>query len=183
MLIDFDTVIYASLILYILYAIMTYLRRKRNHEKVSKLHLFLIFIAWMYFTCLINFTLFPVQLPPIAVKTSVSELVQFNPIPSFFPIKQINLYHLVGNICLFIPFIPLMSILRKTKITIKYATVFSLLLSLSIEFLQFLEDIIGLCSYFFRQVDITDVLMNVFGGVIGCIIINIFLYTQSKKQP
>ena len=113
MLLDYDTIIYASLVLYALYALMTHIRKKRNHLERTRLRMILIFVAWMYFTCLIDFTLFPIQMPPAFVKASAAEFVQINPLSSFFPIEQINFYQLVGNIGLFFPFIPLVSILRK----------------------------------------------------------------------
>lgn len=156
MVIDFATILYTSLILYALYAIAMHIRHKRNHKKWSKFCMILIFAAWMYFACLINFTLFPIQLPPTPLKVSVSELVQINPMTSFSPVRKISYFQLIGNVCMFIPFIPFVSILRKKKITVKYAVILSLVVSVTIEILQFLEDLSGLCSYFFRQADTLD---------------------------
>ena len=175
MVIDFDTVLYASLILYALYAIAMYIRHKRKPKKWSKFRMILIFAAWMY-----NFTLFPIQLPPTSVKVSVLELVQINPMASFST-RQISFFQLIGNVCLFLPLIPFVSILRKKVVTVKYAALFSFIVSVTIEILQLLEDLSGLCSYFFRQADTVDVLMNVLGGIIGCVIGNILVNTHSDS--
>lgn len=167
MLIDIETGIYASLIFYIFVLIIRYMKHKHLSRSLNKKHELLVCLAWVYFTGLAVLTLLPIQCPPIKSNISLSSMIQLNPLHSILPSRDLIFRNLIGNILLFLPLIPILSAISNRTIRFRNAMLISILFSCSIETLQLIENICGFCSYYFRQIDSADIMLNTIGGIVG----------------
>jgi glycopeptide antibiotics resistance protein len=90
------------------------------------------------------------------------------------------IYQFLGNIILFIPFGFAISLyFREHDSNIKSALLLSFIFSLLIEILQLIFGL--LLGYYYRSADIDDVILNVFGGLIGYIIF-IFICPKNSRK-
>jgi glycopeptide antibiotics resistance protein len=179
MLIDIETGIYASLTLYIFVLIIRCMKHKHLSRSLNKKHELLVFLAWVYFSGLTVLTLLPIQCPPAKLNIPISSMIQLNPLSALYPSRGFSLRNILGNIILFLPLIPILSIVRKRIFRLRNAILISLLFSCSIEFMQLLENISGFCSYYFRQVDSADVILNIIGGILG---FSLYSLWKSKSE-
>ena len=116
MLIDIETGIYASLILYIFVLIIRCKKHKHLSLSLTKKHELLVCLAWVYFTGLTVLTLLPIQCPPIKSNISLSSMIQLNPLSALYPSREFNLRNILGNIVLFLPLIPILSAVCKRSV-------------------------------------------------------------------
>lgn len=119
----------------------------------------------MYITLALSVTLFPIPF---------QEMYESGYTHNFIPFKSIIssidagirpfISSVLGNIVLTMPFGFLMTILAKNK-SFKMMIIYIVCFSLAIEALQFC---IGLVvGYWYRNVDIDDLILNTIGGIIG----------------
>lgn len=179
MLIDIETGIYASLILYIFVLIIRCKKHKHLSLSLNKKHELLVCLAWVYFTGLTVLTLLPIQCPPIKSNISLSSMIQLNPLSALYPSREFNLRNILGNIVLFLPLIPILSAVCKRSFHFRNAVLISLLFPFSIEFLQLVENISGFCSFYFCQIDSADVILNTVGGILG---FSLYSLWKSKSE-
>jgi glycopeptide antibiotics resistance protein len=130
-------------------------------------------IFGIYFTCLINFTLFPFPYQKYLIQVMIEDQLGYN--HNFIPFKSIVdtinygsisivLKQVAGNILLFIPLGFALPILffRITKIK---TILIGFTLSLTIESIQAISGLF--LGYNYRSCDVDDLLLNTTGTIIG----------------
>lgn len=152
---------------------------KHYTRSLNKKHELLVCLTWVYCTGLIVLTLLPIQCPPIKSNISLSSMIQLNPLHSILPSRDLIFRNLIGNILLFLPLIPILSAISNRTIRFRNAILISILFSCSIETLQLIENICGFCSYYFRQIDSADVILNTVGGILG---FSLYSLWKSKSE-
>jgi len=152
----------AVIVLYLIYKIIWYIRKRSSFDKKREL---LRFIFCLYVAGVIGVTLFPINYPPY-VGFEVASFVSIDPLRFLKdPYIKETVINFAGNICLFVPLIPLCN-LNGWKLGWKFpsALFMSILISCGIEGIQLVEDIAGVGI---RMVDIDDVILNTIGGILG----------------
>lgn len=141
------------------------------------------FLYWLifgiYFTCLINLTLFPFPYQKYLIQVMIEDHLGYN--HNFIPFKSIVdtikygsisivLKQVGGNVLLFLPLGFALPILffRITKIK---TIILGFTLSLVIELIQATSGVF--LSYNYRSCDIDDLILNTIGTIIGLAIYNV----------
>ena len=152
----------AFIVLYLIYKIVWYIRKRGGFNKKQEL---LRFIFCLYAAGVIGVTLFPINYPPY-VGFDVDFFIRINPLLFLRdPYIKETAINFAGNICMFVPLIPLCNLNRwKPGWRFPSALFMSILISCGIEGIQLMEDIAGVGI---RMVDIDDVILNTIGGIIG----------------
>lgn len=157
------------IVLFILYIFIFYRRWKLKGKDV----LFINTIMYIYLSFVLYFTLMPIiaSLPFIFNHSYVSmNLVPFIDVSDG---KGDFVRQVVLNIIMTIPFGFLLPLIKNQKINLIKIVLYTFLLSLSIELLQpLIND--------FRSSDITDLITNILGGIIGYILYIIFKPLTTK---
>ncbi|KLU63099.1 VanZ like family protein [Peptococcaceae bacterium CEB3] len=175
-MIDVKTI--APLVALILAGLIYYLRRKKERS-VGYILCFTVFC--IYLVCVAHYTLFPILL---FNRTLVERGVNWKTGLNFIPFRELTLSYLssvqgVGNILLLLPFgfgLPFISQVNFRTVIWKGA-----LFSVSIELLQFIENISHLSGYLLRTVDINDVILNVIGAILGFIVFQILSWAYCRS--
>ena len=171
------TFVSAISIFLILYICRLFYRKAIRKEELNRREIYK-FIFKLYLAAIAAITVFPVEIPPMKVYGDGFDFV--NVIPFYYlcePFGMGAIRNIVGNICMFIPFYTLYSIAGYEKLnTIRKFLTGILIISLSIEMVQFVENSIGFSSYFPRMADIDDIILNVLGAATGW-----FLYRGHKR--
>ena len=160
---------------------MVVILTKRNTCKIEMKDIWRISM-FLYLIGVIGITLFPIAIPPETkpykidfVNLDITKLFQYGTL-------KITLINIGGNILLFVPLIPLIQLnFTKKRLTVLKAVFVSLGLSVMIEGLQYLENIMAISDFPIRITDISDLVLNLIGGMVGYIMISTALY--SKKSP
>lgn len=129
----------------------------------------------LYVIALVGVTLFPIRIPPIAepyqmdfVNWDIGNMFQFGSIRSL-------LLNVGGNILMFVPLVPLMMLRWPEKpISFLRAAVISMAVSAIIEALQYAENILGISDFPIRITDVSDLVLNSIGGVLGYALIRLW---------
>ena len=153
---------------------------KRNTHKIEMKDIWRISM-FLYFIGVIGITLFPIAIPPATepykidfVNLDITKLFQYGTVKA-------ALINIGGNILLFVPLIPLLQLnFTKKKLTVLKAVSISLCFSFIIEGLQYLENIMAISDFPIRITDISDLVLNLIGGMIGYIII--IIWNHYKKS-
>lgn len=157
------------IVLFFIYISMFYRKWKVQGKEV----LFINTIMYIYLSFVLYFTLMPIiaSLPFIFNHSYVSmNLVPFIDVSDG---KGDFIRQVVLNIIMTIPFGFLLPLIKNQKINLIKIVLYTFLLSLSIELLQpLIND--------FRSSDITDLITNVLGGIIGYILYIIFKPLTTK---
>lgn len=167
MLIDFDTVILFYVGIYAVVEIGGFVTRRRAMELQLRVKV-MRFLFGLYIAVVLGLTLFPVEIPPMRLDAGVTQYVNYQ-LFSFLQddwglstIKQV-----LGNILMFVPVYPL-AILSGMREKRWYQVLLGVAaFSVSIEAIQFVENITGLSGFFGRVTDVNDVFLNVLGGMVG----------------
>lgn len=123
---------------------------------------------FLYFIALAGVTLFPIMVPPAAepyridfVNWDITNMLCYGSLRSL-------LVNIGGNILMFVPLLPLIAVnWPKKRITLLGAAVISLIVSAAIEALQYAENILGISDFPIRITDVSDVVLNSIGSVLG----------------
>lgn len=122
----------------------------------------------LYVAILIAITLFPIELPPQNYHISVQNAVNWHAFNFLSDeSEQIKKLNMIGNICMMVPFKTLFEIKFNKKTPFGRYCLASLAGIISIEIIQYMENITFLSGINLRIVDINDVLFNMLGVVIG----------------
>ncbi len=157
------------IVLFLLYIFIFYKRWKLKGKDV----LFINTIMYIYLSFVLYFTLMPIiaSLPFIFNHSYVS----MNLVP-FIDVSSGNgdfIRQVVLNIIMTIPFGFLLPLIKNKKASLINIILYTFLLSLGIELLQpLIND--------FRSSDITDLITNVLGGIIGYILYIVFKPLTTK---
>ena len=159
---------------------MVVILTKRNTHKIEMKDIWRISM-FLYLIGVIGITLFPVAIPPATepykidfVNLDITKIFQYGTVKT-------TLINIGGNILLFVPLIPLIHLnFTKKKLTVLKAVSISLCFSLIIEGLQYLENIMAISDFPIWITDISDLVLNLIGGMIGYIIIRIW---NHYKKP
>lgn len=129
----------------------------------------------MYFVVLIGFTLFPIVIPPASEPYQMN-FVNWDITDMFnYGSWQSMIVNVGGNIMMFIPLLPLIELEKLPKrISAGSAFLISIGVSLSIELMQYLENIAAISDLPIRMTDISDIILNCIGGIIGHIMFNMW---------
>ena len=156
-------------VLFILYIFIFYKRWKVKGKDI----LFINTIMYIYLSFVLYFTLMPII-------TSLSFVFNHSYVPmNLVPFIDIStgrgdfIRQVVLNIVMTIPFGFLLPLIKNKRINLMKIVLYTFLLSLGIEILQpLIND--------FRSSDITDLVTNIFGGIIGYILYLIFKPLTTK---
>lgn len=155
-----------------------YIKLKYKHVLNIKKEILINCFA-LYIILLIRITLLPIILISYNFSISFEDLpINFIPIipliDNLLPIDTMHIFLIIkntfGNILLFIPFGFLAPLIFKKITNLKYIILSSFMISLSIELLQLIENIISI-SENTRITDINDIILNVLGAILGYIIL------------
>ena len=156
-------------VLFILYIFIFYKRWKVKGKDI----LFINTIMYIYLSFVLYFTLMPII-------TSLPFVFNHSYVPmNLVPFIDVStgrgdfIRQVVLNIVMTIPFGFLLPLIKNKKINLMKIVLYTFLLSLGIEILQpLIND--------FRSSDITDLVTNIFGGIIGYILYLIFKPLTTK---
>ncbi len=156
-------------VLFILYIFIFYKRWKVKGKDI----LFINTIMYIYLSFVLYFTLMPII-------TSLPFVFNHSYVPmNLVPFIDIStgrgdfIRQVVLNIVMTIPFGFLLPLIKNKRINLMKIVLYTFLLSLGIEILQpLIND--------FRSSDITDLVTNIFGGIIGYILYLIFKPLTTK---
>lgn len=99
------------------------------------------------------------------------------------PISRAAVVNVVGNVLMFVPLCGLYNLCGfKKKMDFKTGIIVSAVLSLGIETTQLIENVTGLSGFYARVVDIDDFILNVLGGILGCVIASILIKVWKRKD-
>ncbi|GKX67013.1 VanZ family protein [Inconstantimicrobium mannanitabidum] len=169
--------------------ILEVIRYKKSKEKESKFLNYReigIIIFSLYIISLVAVTQFP-------FRTTITNYMDVNIVPVFNTIKDMSnipsnmesfmirfwIINIVGNLVLLMPLSILVPMLFKKFRSMKKTIILCFLVSVSIEFLQFLSMFCGNR----RSVDIDDVILNTLGAVLGFFIFKYLQKIINKKCP
>ncbi len=164
------TLLLLILIIYIVRLVtIMIIKKDRVHLKDEAKKIILLAYCWM----LISSTLLPILIPPVGINRvtfnyNVLELFRYTDI-------KIWIYNVIGNVVLFVPMYFCIHINYRV-LSGKCMFVISVLVSVLIEVLQYVENFSGLADFTSRVTDINDVILNTLGGMIGWLI-----YENYKK--
>lgn len=145
-------------------------------KSASVFHIILITVFWFYIMAVANATLFPIPFSEASLKEMLGKAYYFPPIniiPFYFgtsAYSRMILYGIVGNIFLTIPFGFGLSFV--TAIKKRSFLWLPFVVGLGIELTQLLISLI--IGFFYRVIDINDVLMNALGVWVGYILFRLF---------
>lgn len=157
-----------SILLWGVWLIFFISKNNRNKKGLLKI-IFLRLMLFVYIGFIVGLTLFPILIP--AQKIVEEVYINLNIFNLFeYGLNKIALLNILGNLLLFTPLIILIS-LNNYKIFDKLhkALLFGVILSLIIEFMQYIEICFGFADKA-RSIDINDVILNTLGAIIGFII-------------
>ncbi len=188
-----DIVIVFGFILYIVVTVIIFaLKQKLKRSLVWFKELIRILFV-LYILMVISVTLFPLEIgvphekftyrflnfiPLISIIGEINQIGTAYGGDSLFMIKLL-MKNIGGNILMFMPlgiFMPL--IWGKFK-RLKNTIIIGLIVSISVEFLQFVELLLGLGI---RTVDIDDVICNVLGTLLGYFIYKLIILLLGKRK-
>lgn len=159
--------------LLIMYELIAYIKLKRKHS----IEYWILGISfYIYLMLFIGVTFFPIpiQKEVIAIlKTTSGNYINYNIIPFHSilqtlrtnPSEKSILIQIMGNIILIMPITFYISLVNNRIKNIGNTIALVLFISILIELFQF---IIGtIVGYYYRIIDIDDIILNTFGGILG----------------
>ncbi|SNX52613.1 VanZ family protein [Thermoanaerobacterium sp. RBIITD] len=141
-------------------------------------------IFFIYLLSVAHYTLFPIRL--FQHNDLIKDGVDWKNGLNFIPFRELTYFYLNsvqgwGNVLITIPFgfvLPFIS-----NVDLKSVIWKGFLFSISIELLQFLENIFYLSGYVARRVDINDVILNALGVLLGYCLFCILSWLYIKSIP
>lgn len=168
---------------FIILLIKKIMRKQIQVEREFTINFFAVYII-----LLVGITLFPITMYWVKQKYYVSPYIEFIPFKFLFesihngvPINSIT-RNLLGNIFLTTPLGIFLPILWRNKFgKIRSIILFGLIISFSIEVLQYIEGII-FPSIYIRTSDINDIIFNTLGTILGYFVyFNLFRHKLGKN--
>ena len=158
-------------------------------QKPNTLKFWIHFTFIVYLICLIDVTQFPIRFYDSEtlkeLKAGIGDyivyyqLIPFHSIKNYFVTGVGTELQIIGNVILLIPFVIYLDLMFHDKLSPLKEIGITLICSFVIEMLQFLfNSITGFPS---RVVDIDDIILNTFGGIIAVIVIIIIRKLFQKK--
>lgn len=189
-----EFIIKVLFIIWVITRVITIVISKKNGKKIFLGKEIMVNLFAIYIIMLIAVTLFPIEI--ILDKEILEEanntflnnrfkvnLIPFNDYYLTFKNMGMNTFSyyffrgLIGNVILLVPFIGYLCMYIKKIRSIKNVIIVSVLISLSIELLQLIQNITFI-SGGMRIVTIDDLILNTIGGVIGYYLFNIIYKTK-----
>lgn len=171
-----------SILVWIIWFIFFIFKSNKNETKENLIKTaFLRFILFIYIGFIAGLTLLPIAIPPRGITENI--YINLDIFHLFkYTFNKFAVINILGNLLLFTPLVILTS-LNKYKIFSKLYKVilYGIILSLFIEFIQYIEIYFGLANSA-RSVDITDVILNTFGALIGFIVIKIYYRVMDNNK-
>ncbi len=141
---------------------------RHNNEKLFDFKEYMRLAMFLYVIALVGVTLFPIVIPPYAepyqmdfVNWDMRNMFNYGGLRSL-------LANVCGNILLFVPLVPLVELNWPNKqVTLVKTMILSLSVSAMIEALQYLENIFAISDFPIRITDISDLVLNFIGGMLG----------------
>lgn len=171
-MIALDLHLHTFLIIYAIILLLIYIYKKRHKQ---------IFHPYYYILILYLLLIFKITICPITYvraeyrnifsqENVLTSSIQLVPLKTFFNTIQSNTWiiQIVGNLLLFAPLPLLFSIREDTTYNSKKVFTIGLVISVSIEIIQFLIDIIG--HFPTHVADIDDVIFNSLGIILGILL-------------
>lgn len=156
-------------IIYLCSQIIMKIRRKKelSFANIAK-QIFVVLYIWF----VLSVTLLPIIIPPEGIK---AYNINLNILQMFeYPEWQSAVRNIAGNVVMFMPLAFCTYFISGKTVSFGRIIMISLIGSLSIEILQFIENISGLADLSYRTSDINDVILNVAGGIIGWLLYVIY---------
>lgn len=183
MLIDFDAVIIFFVGMYAIAKLAGFVTRRSIFDASLRIEL-ARFLLGLYIMALLGITLFPIELPPMQMDAGFAEYVNFQ-LLSFLKEgwSMSSVMQVLGNILLFVPAYPLAVLSGMSEKRWYQALLVIAAFSLSIETIQFVENVTGLSGFFGRVTDVNDLFLNTLGGMIGFAVIWMYKrYIIEKRE-
>lgn len=167
MAIDFDlSTILAAVLL--LSPVLWYFRKKKGYSLVEMSFLALFFA---YLVGVASKTLFPIYIDSSMREAAGQNVWEHMRLIPFVDLTKNDVKTSLLNILLFIPFGFLLLFFRRFRLS--QIMLYSLLSSMTIEFLQFAFAFVS--GFTLRFIDVNDVIFNVFGAGLGIILFRMFV--------
>lgn len=174
MLIDFDTIIIFYVGLYAIVKISGIITGRRNIKVPCRIKI-MRFIFGLYIAIVLGVTIFPVELPPMRMTEDVTVYLNFETFSFMKEGWSLSVAkHVLGNVLMFVPIYPLATLSGMNEKSWYQVVLGILAFSLSIEAIQFAENIIGLSGFFGRVTDVNDLFLNTIGGMIGFFCVSMY---------
>ncbi|KNY30518.1 VanZ family protein [Pseudobacteroides cellulosolvens] len=180
--------IICMLALWLIIRFIVLFRKKIKNKQIYIAKEIVINSFAMYIIFLTGITLFPVTIYWIKQKYYISPYVEYTPFKHIFesidngvPVRFIA-KNLIGNIFLTTPiglFLPL--IWRNKFKTFRSILLFGIIISFSIEVLQYIEGIV-FPSIYTRASDINDIILNTIGTLLGYFVFNNLFKRKLEKN-
>ena len=159
-----------------------------NKQKALPQREFLLFIFYVYITCVLMVTIMPLPM----TRHATPNLDRINIVPIVNTLKEflatfsrgrrfmkvLALENVLGNIVLFFPIGVLLPLLSARFHSFKKVVLVAFLFSFSIEFTQWIWQHFG--NY--RSVDIDDIILNTLGGVLGYVFAGRLFAKRARQQ-
>lgn len=157
---------------YIVHIVVSVFKSQKRKEKIYLPNEIKKIIFLIYFWALLSCTLLPILVPPvglndISINWNVMQLFQY-------PDLKIWFRNVIGNVFLLMPLPFLIAMCLGKQIGAKKTLLVCLIVSGMIEILQLVENVTGLADFTSRQTDINDIILNVFGGMLGWMIYRVY---------
>lgn len=160
-----------TLILFFLYCMLLYVIRLRFFTCKTKFWISAVFV--FYLMAVMDYTIYPIFVPQGGYKGmdyGIHSYVQLIPGKTILEyLHSGNLYQIVGNIILFIPFVLFMYIFLQKRKPIPIILL-GFLASILIELAQLIIDLVT--KYPNRVFDVDDFILNIVGVVLATVIFN-----------
>jgi glycopeptide antibiotics resistance protein len=172
-------------VIVLIYGWLIFYMWKKKQRSIGYILCFSVF--FIYLLSVAHYTLFPIRL--FQYNDLIKEEVDWKNGLNFIPFCELKYSYLHsiqgwGNVLITIPFgfgLPFIINVNLKSIMWK-----GTLFSISIEFLQFLENIFYLSGYVARRVDINDVILNILGVLLGyclfCILSWLYIKSMTSNQ-
>lgn len=183
MLIDFDAVIIFFVGMYAIAKLAGFVTRRSIFDASLRIEL-ARFLLGLYIMALLGITLFPIELPPMQMDAGFAEYVNFQ-LLSFLKEgwSMSSVMKVLGNILLFVPAYPLAVLSGMSEKRWYQALLVIAAFSLSIETIQFVENVTGLSGFYGRVSDVNDLFLNTLGGMTGFAVIWMYKrYIIEKRE-
>lgn len=145
---------------------------RHNNGKLFDFKEYLRIAMFLYGITLIGVTLFPIIIPPIAepyqmdfINWDIRNMFHYGGFRSMIA-------NVGGNILMFVPLVPLVELNWPSRqMTFAKAAILSIGVSAMIEILQYIENILGISDFPIRITDVSDLVLNSIGGILGYVLI------------
>ncbi|MEN8649000.1 VanZ family protein [Bacillus cereus group sp. BceL062] len=167
----------------ILGCVILYINDRKKNNKFPFIISLYRYSFVIYAIFLIKYVFFPIHiLFNSTIESTIDMYYQLIPFKSIS--KEIfvtnNWIQIIGNVLLLFPLGVYLGLLNKKAINLKYVLKMIILTTITIEIIQFIIDL--LTGFPNRLFDVDDIILNVFGGLIGWILLKVFAPIFEKNN-